>query len=162
RVIWLGDLNYCLNLSYEKARELISKKEWSKLAEKDQLVRELKKDRAFDGWTEGSLNFPRHTNMRLILLDIVERIQRPRDKYLHGTCDRILSFGKGLKLVSYKRTKKMLSDHRPVTAVYVAEVEVFCHRKLQKALTYTDAEMEDDDVIEDMELYGEVFILPYA
>ncbi|KAL5718576.1 phosphoinositide 5-phosphatase [Ranunculus cassubicifolius] len=58
RIIWFGDLNYRINLSYEKTRELISKKEWSKLAEKDQLVRELKKGRAFDGWTEGDLNFP--------------------------------------------------------------------------------------------------------
>lgn len=37
RIIWLGDLNYRINLSYEKTRELVSKKEWSKLAEKDQV-----------------------------------------------------------------------------------------------------------------------------
>lgn len=37
RIIWLGDLNYRINLSYEKTRELISKKEWSKLLENDQV-----------------------------------------------------------------------------------------------------------------------------
>lgn len=37
RIIWLGDLNYRINLSYEKTRELISKKDWSQLAEKDQV-----------------------------------------------------------------------------------------------------------------------------
>lgn len=38
RIIWLGDLNYRLNLSYEKTRDLISKKEWSKLLEHDQVI----------------------------------------------------------------------------------------------------------------------------
>ena len=37
RMIWLGDLNYRINLPYEKARELISKKKWSELVESDQV-----------------------------------------------------------------------------------------------------------------------------
>lgn len=37
RIIWLGDLNYRLSLSYEKTRDLISKREWSKLLEHDQV-----------------------------------------------------------------------------------------------------------------------------
>ncbi|KAG2665513.1 hypothetical protein I3760_15G011100 [Carya illinoinensis] len=37
RIIWLGDLNYRINLPYEKTQELISNKEWSKLVEKDQV-----------------------------------------------------------------------------------------------------------------------------
>jgi hypothetical protein len=37
----------------------------------------------------------------------------------------------------------MLSDHRPVTAVYMAEVEVVCPRRLQRALTFSNAEVED-------------------
>lgn len=48
-------------------------------------------------------------------------------------CDRILSYGKGTRLLSYKRAELMLSDHRPVTAVYMAEVEVVCHKRLQRA-----------------------------
>lgn len=63
-------------------------------------------------------------------------------------CDRILSFGKGVKLVNYKRAEIKLSDHRPVTAVFMAEVEVFCHRKLQRALTFTDAEIEEELIAE--------------
>jgi len=57
-------------------------------------------------------------------------------------CDRILSYGKGIRLLSYKRGELTLSDHRPVTAVYLAEVEVFRRRKLRRALTFTDAEVE--------------------
>lgn len=94
KIIWFGDLNYRLNLSYDEARIFISKKEWSSLIEKDQvhikapklintklvlkenqnliylplvyddqrdplqLVKELRKGRAFDGWSEGRLIFP--------------------------------------------------------------------------------------------------------
>lgn len=65
-------------------------------------------------------------------------------------CDRILSYGKGLKLCSYRRTEIKFSDHRPVTATYVAEVEVFCPRKLQRALTFTDAEIENEEVAMDV------------
>ncbi|GJX98671.1 aspartate--tRNA ligase 2, cytoplasmic-like protein [Tanacetum coccineum] len=37
RIIWLGDLNYCHNLSYEKTCDLISKSDWSRLLECDQV-----------------------------------------------------------------------------------------------------------------------------
>lgn len=61
-------------------------------------------------------------------------------------CDRILSHGKGMRQLSYRRAELDLSDHRPVTATYMAEVEVFSPRRLQRALTLTDAEIEKDDV----------------
>lgn len=64
-------------------------------------------------------------------------------------CDRILSYGKGMRLVRYGRAELRLSDHRPVAAVIMAEVEVFCHRKLQKALTFTDAEIDDGEMAPD-------------
>ena len=70
--------------------------------------------------------------------------------YASIRCDRILSYGKGMRQLNYRRTELKLSDHRPVTATYMAEVEVFCPRRLQKALTFTDAEVENDDVITDV------------
>ncbi|KAJ4874870.1 DNAse I-like superfamily protein [Raphanus sativus] len=146
RIIWLGDLNYRLNLSYEKARDLISKKEWSNLLEYDQLVKEYKRGRAFDGWSEGTLHFPP-----------TYKYQAHSDEYTGGDgkgtrrtpawCDRVLSYGNGMKLVHYRRTEQKFSDHRPVTAIYMAEVEVFSVRKLQRALTFTDAEIEDEKLV---------------
>uniref|UniRef100_A0A0E0HHB5 Inositol polyphosphate-related phosphatase domain-containing protein n=1 Tax=Oryza nivara TaxID=4536 RepID=A0A0E0HHB5_ORYNI len=126
RIIWFGDLNYRINLSYERAHELISKQDWDGLFENDQLKRELSKGHTFDGWIEGDISFP------------------PTYKYEFDSekCDRILSRGKGIRLISYRRGELKLSDHRPVTAVFMADVEVLCHRKLQKALTFTDAEVE--------------------
>ncbi|CAN8239379.1 unnamed protein product [Cochlearia groenlandica] len=140
RIIWLGDLNYRLSLSYEKTRDLISKKEWSQLLEHDQLIKEYKKGRAFDGWSEGTLHFPP-----------TYKYQADSDEYTGSDakgarrtpawCDRVLSYGKGMKLVNYRRTEHRFSDHRPVTAIYVVDVEVFSARKLQRALTFTDAEI---------------------
>lgn len=46
-----------------------------------------------------------------------------------------------MRLLGYGRSELTLSDHKPVTATYAAEVEVFCGRKLQRALTLTDAEV---------------------
>ena len=59
-------------------------------------------------------------------------------------CDRILSYGKGTRLLSYTRAELTLSDHRPVTAFYISEVDVFIHRKFQRALKFTNAEVEDN------------------
>lgn len=146
--IWLGDLNYRLNLSYEKTRELISKKEWSKLFENDQLARQFKKGRPFDGWSEGVLKFPPtykyEANSEKYYGDDPKTGRRTP-----AWCDRILSYGRGMRLLSYRRAELKLSDHRPVTATYMAEVEVFSSRKLQRALTFTDAEIENEEIAMD-------------
>ncbi|CAI8604303.1 unnamed protein product [Vicia faba] len=145
RIIWFGDLNYRINLSYETTRELILKKQWSKLVEKDQLAKELEKG-VFKGWSEGMLNFPP-----------TYKYEVNSDKYIGeepkvgrrtpAWCDRILSYGNGMRLLSYKRNELKLSDHRPVTATYIAEVEVFNPRKLQRALTFTDAEIGNEELM---------------
>ncbi|PWA99581.1 DNAse I-like superfamily protein [Artemisia annua] len=146
RIIWLGDLNYRLNLSYEKTRDLISKNDWPRLLECDQLMVELRKGRAFDGWSEGLLDFaPTY------------KYEENSGKYrgedhkvgrrTPAWCDRILSFGKGIRQLSYRRSELRLSDHRPVSALYMIEVEVFSQRKLQKALTFTTAEIENDHMV---------------
>ncbi|WVZ99409.1 hypothetical protein U9M48_044714 [Paspalum notatum var. saurae] len=133
RIIWLGDLNYRLNFSYERTHELISKQDWDGLFMKDQLKNELGKGCTFDGWVEGAINFPPtykyEFNSEKYVSNATESGRRTP-----AWCDRILSYGKGMRQLSYKRTELMFSDHRPVTAVYMADVEVFCHGKLQGAL----------------------------
>ncbi|KAK3160548.1 hypothetical protein QOZ80_1BG0061060 [Eleusine coracana subsp. coracana] len=150
RIFWLGDLNYRLDVSYQKAHQLISTKDWSQLAEMDQLKRELKKGRAFDGWTEGILEFAPTYKYELNSDKYIGDDQKG-GRRTPAWCDRILSFGKGLRLLSYRRSDLRLSDHRPVTATYAAEVEVFSSRKLQRALTLTDAEVEGGQVVPDLD-----------
>ncbi|KAL0322846.1 UNVERIFIED_CONTAM: Type IV inositol polyphosphate 5-phosphatase 3 [Sesamum angustifolium] len=150
RIIWLGDLNYRINLSYEQTRELISRKEWSKLVERDQL-KELKKGRTFDGWSEGILSFAPTYKYELNSESYYGEDPKGGRRNTR-MCDRILSFGTGMKLLSYRRSEIKLSDHRPVTASYMVEVEVFSPKKLQRALTFTDAEIEEQDILTDIEL----------
>lgn len=69
-------------------------------------------------------------------------------------CDRILHCGNGMRLLSYMRIEHRLSDHRPVTASYMIEVEEFSPRKLQKALTFTDAEIEEEEAFANMGIDG--------
>lgn len=147
RIIWLGDLNYRLNLSYEKTRQLISKKDWSTLRESDQLIKELRKGRAFDGWSEGILTFAPTYKYEINSEKYVG--DDPKGRRTPAWCDRVLSFGKGMRLISYRRNEIKFSDHRPVTASYMVEVEVFSPKKLQRALTFTDAEIKEEPVISD-------------
>ncbi|KAF2948782.1 hypothetical protein DAI22_01g059800 [Oryza sativa Japonica Group] len=143
RIFWLGDLNYRIDVAYERAHELISTMDWTQLAEKDQLKRELRKGRAFDGWTEGVLEFAPTYKYELNSAKYIGDDQRGGRR----TPAWILSFGKGVKLMSYGRAELTMSDHRPVVATYAAEVEVFSSRKLQRALTLTDAEVEAGTVV---------------
>ena len=39
-------------------------------------------------------------------------------------CDRVIWYGKGLKQHEYSRSELKLSDHRPVKAIFTAEVGV--------------------------------------
>ncbi|XP_078438936.1 type I inositol polyphosphate 5-phosphatase 1-like [Wolffia australiana] len=123
RIIWFGDLNYRINLSYEETMDLISTQQWAQLSRKDQLRLELGNGCSFEGWFEGLLNFPPTYKYEL-----------NSDKYFGedpsfgrrtpAWCDRVLSYGRGLKIVNYSRAELKLSDHRPVTAIFMTEVEV--------------------------------------
>ncbi|KAF9604113.1 hypothetical protein IFM89_002788 [Coptis chinensis] len=146
----LVQMNYRIPLS--------ASHEWSKLTVKDQTpnlleldmtvvaaLRELKKGRAFDGWTEGALTFP--PTYKYEFNSSKYRGEDPKSGRRNPAwCDRILSFGKGTRLLNYNRVEEMLSDHWPVKALYIAEVEVFCHKKLQKVLAFTDPELKHEDV----------------
>ena len=53
RVIWLGDLNYRISLSYEDTKKLLTENNWDALFEKDQ-VKSSKDGTAFCYLVEGS------------------------------------------------------------------------------------------------------------
>ncbi|KAK9071591.1 hypothetical protein SSX86_008019 [Deinandra increscens subsp. villosa] len=58
RVIWLGDLNYRIALSYYEAKRLLEQNDWDALLNKDQLKIEREAGRVFEGWKEGKIFFP--------------------------------------------------------------------------------------------------------
>ncbi|KAG0451912.1 hypothetical protein HPP92_026207 [Vanilla planifolia] len=125
RVILLGDLNYRISLPESETRLLVQQKEWNVLLEKDQLRTEAAAGGAFEGWQEGN-----------ILFSPTYKYYPNSDEYygcVHGKkhekrrapawCDRILWYGKGVKLNRYERCEARLSDHRAVRAILTVEVE---------------------------------------
>ncbi|WOL15921.1 type I inositol polyphosphate 5-phosphatase 10-like isoform X1 [Canna indica] len=57
RIIWLGDLNYRISLSYSETKRLLEDNNWDALFEKDQLKIEREEGRVFKGWKEGKIYF---------------------------------------------------------------------------------------------------------
>lgn len=126
-----------------ETRELVAGEEWEELISKDQLRRELYKGHVFDGWREGSIDFGPTYKYKFSSDKFFGIDSKPGEKKrTPAWCDRVLWLGKGMKQLSYTRAELMLSDHRPVNSVFLVEIEIFSHRKLQKALTITDAELE--------------------
>ncbi|KAK4781815.1 hypothetical protein SAY86_015917 [Trapa natans] len=126
RVIWLGDLNYRIHLPDATIRSLVERRRWNVLLEYDQLKAELVEGRVFQGWQEGAIEFAptyKYCPNSDVYHGWNQEIRTSRRFRAPAWCDRIIWFGEGLKQTQYERGESMLSDHRPVKAMFVAEVE---------------------------------------
>ncbi|KAJ6695887.1 TYPE I INOSITOL POLYPHOSPHATE 5-PHOSPHATASE 2 [Salix koriyanagi] len=140
QIFWFGDLNYRLNMMDTEVRKLVALKQWDELINSDQLSRELRGGRVFEGWMEGAINFPPTYKYEINSDTYVgENPREGEKKRSPAWCDRILWLGKGIKQLSYKRSELRMSDHRPVSSMFLVGVEVFDHRKLKKALHVNSA-----------------------
>ncbi|ESQ55616.1 hypothetical protein EUTSA_v10024638mg [Eutrema salsugineum] len=140
QVFWFGDLNYRLNKSDSEVRKLIAQKRWDELKNSDQLIRELRRGHVFDGWREGAIKFPPTYKYEFDSDRYAgENVREGEKKRAPAWCDRILWLGKGIRQECYKRSEIRMSDHRPVTSIFNVGVEVFDHRKLQRALHVNNA-----------------------
>ncbi|XP_050231214.1 type IV inositol polyphosphate 5-phosphatase 9 isoform X2 [Mercurialis annua] len=125
RVILLGDLNYRISLPEATTRLLVDKKEWNSLLENDQLTTELKSGQVLEGWHEGTIKFPptyKYCPNSNVYFGCIEGKKGAKWR-APAWCDRIVWYGEGLKQHSYTRGEAKFSDHRPVKAIFSAEVE---------------------------------------
>ncbi|KAK2410201.1 type IV inositol polyphosphate 5-phosphatase [Trifolium repens] len=140
QIFWFGDLNYRINMSDGEVRKLVDLKKWDKLMSHDQLSNELCNGHVFEGWKEGLINFPPTYKYKFNSDKYSgENTQEGEKKRSPAWCDRILWLGKGIKQHQYQCAENKLSDHRPVSSIFLVDVEVFDHRKLQRALNFTSA-----------------------
>ncbi|PON83789.1 Deoxyribonuclease I [Trema orientale] len=126
KVIWLGDLNYRISLPEATTRFLVDRGDWSALLQNDQLRRELVEGQVFEGWREGDIKFP-PTYKYCLNSDIYfggVHGSKGEKKRAPAWCDRIIWYGEGLKQHIYTRGESNLSDHKPVKAIFSAEVGV--------------------------------------
>uniref|UniRef100_A0A2N9EKR2 Inositol polyphosphate-related phosphatase domain-containing protein n=1 Tax=Fagus sylvatica TaxID=28930 RepID=A0A2N9EKR2_FAGSY len=108
QIFWFGDLNYRLCLEDSFARQLIKKQDWRDLQEFDQLRREQKDGRVFQGWKEGNIDFA------------------PTYKYSSSNYNRY-SGGLPSRSGEKQRTpacESKFSDHRPVSALFSTQVKM--------------------------------------
>ncbi|XWS44249.1 hypothetical protein CRYUN_Cryun15aG0028100 [Craigia yunnanensis] len=132
QIFWFGDLNYRLyNLEDNLARHLIKKQDWKALQKFDQLRREQEDGGVFQGWREGNIEFaPTYkyssSNCNHYSGGLPNR--SGEKQRTPAWCDRILWYGKGVKLLSYFRSESKFSDHRPVSALFSTQIEVMKSR----------------------------------
>ncbi|CAO0793176.1 unnamed protein product [Mucor circinelloides] len=132
-VIWVSDLNYRVSLPNEEARSYAKEGNIEALLRNDQLQREMRQGRVFNGYQEGYITFLptyKYDNGT----DVYDTSEKQR---IPGWTDRILFKGAQLNQLQYSRAELYTSDHRPVLALFEADILTLDHEakvKLQKEL----------------------------
>ncbi|KAJ6953819.1 type I inositol polyphosphate 5-phosphatase 4 isoform X2 [Populus alba x Populus x berolinensis] len=148
RVIWVGDLNYRVALSYYAVKTLVEMHNWRALLENDQLRIEQRRGRVFDGWSEGKIYFPptyKYSNNSDRYAGDDRHLKEKRRT--PAWCDRILWYGKGLHQLSYVRGESRFSDHRPVYGVFLAEVESINRGRIKRSTSCSNSRIEVEELL---------------
>ncbi|XP_043723464.1 type I inositol polyphosphate 5-phosphatase 10-like [Telopea speciosissima] len=147
RIIWLGDLNYRIALSYSETRKLLENNDWDALLAKDQLKIEQEAGRVFEGWKEGKIYFPptyKYSNNSDSYAG--ETVTSKKKRRTPAWCDRILWHGYGIEQLNYFRGESRFSDHRPVCAVFEVQVAVL-DGKSKNALSNSNMKVEIEELL---------------
>ncbi|KAL2320980.1 hypothetical protein Fmac_029949 [Flemingia macrophylla] len=128
RIIWLGDLNYRIALSYRATKALVEMHDWKTLLENDQASM-YRAEARYAG-------------------DDRRSKQKRRTP---AWCDRILWYGRGLHQLSYVRGESRFSDHRPVYSIFLAEVESISCSQMKKS---SSSRIEVEELLPHSHGYG--------
>ncbi|CAG5127246.1 unnamed protein product, partial [Candidula unifasciata] len=154
-VFWCGDFNYRVDLSNEEVKSLVASENWSALQEMDQLNLHRAQNNAFQGFSEGPLNFaptykydtfsddydtsdkgrtPAWTDRVLWKVKVVKDPETEEE----------LSHGQ-VKLLMYTRAELRTSDHRPVVALFDVDTLVTIEEKRNATLSKVISEQGPPD-----------------
>ena len=143
-IIWLGDFNYRIGLSDERARKLIKDGDLGALYENDQLNIQMVAGMAFQFYNESKIEF-----MPTYKYDLGKDEYDTSDKQrIPAWCDRVLwktNEGGSLKQISYNTAPLRFSDHRPVHATFECAVR-FVDEKAKENLAQKLYEKRKKDV----------------
>lgn len=120
-VFWFGDFNYRIDLENHHVRNKISHSDYGDLWAHDQLSIQIASGNAFKGFQEGSLNFDptyKYDN-GTITYDTSEKSRTP------AWTDRVLFKGSDIRILEYGRGNQVMSDHRPVKAMFKVPIALF-------------------------------------
>uniref|UniRef100_A0A8H8CK11 phosphoinositide 5-phosphatase n=1 Tax=Psilocybe cubensis TaxID=181762 RepID=A0A8H8CK11_PSICU len=119
-VIWLADTNYRIDLDNATVRSLAEHDDFDPLLAADQLRNAMDNRDVFYGYEEGPLLF-RPTYRYDLGTDNYDTSEKMR---IPAWTDRILHRGNAFDLAVYSRAELRGSDHKPVFAIYRAEVRI--------------------------------------
>jgi len=146
-VIWLADTNYRIDLDNASVRSLAERDDYDPLVAADQLRQAMDMKIVFSEYEEGPLLF-RPTYRYDLGTDSYDTSEKMR---IPAWTDRILHRGNQLNLSVYSRAELRGSDHKPVFAIYNAEVRIIDRIKkatLSQMLLESTASMEPGDKLD--------------
>lgn len=147
KVIWFGDLNYRIALSYADTKKFLTENNWDALFEKDQLKIERDAGRVFKGWNEGKIYFaPTYKYSCNSDAYAGETATSNKKRRTPAWCDRILWRGDGTSQLSYYRGESKFSDHRPVCGTFIVEVEAL-DRKARRRSSNADMRIGAEELL---------------
>jgi synaptojanin len=119
-IIWLGDFNYRIGLSDDKARRLVKAGDLDTLYENDQLNIQMVAGMVFQYYSEARITFPPtyKFNLGTDEYDTSEKSRIP------AWCDRILRKGTNLRQIDYNIAPLRFSDHKPVFATFECTITI--------------------------------------
>lgn len=148
-IIWMGDLNFRINLSNEEVKHLIFTKNYGALLANDQLHKQMMDGESFPFFEEMEIKFP-PTYKFDKTTDTYDTSEKNR---IPAWTDRILSKGSILTQKCYDSIAELLfSDHKPVFAIFEADVTILDEQLKLKLMNsiYADLqrELENHDIQE--------------
>ncbi|UJR35353.1 hypothetical protein I4U23_028111 [Adineta vaga] len=123
-IFFLGDFNYRLTISRTQVEHLVRNESFMQLLEYDQLRNEHAEGKVFREFREGPVNFP-PTYKYDIGSDVYDTSEKARTpSYTDRILWRSISSDVQCKQLYYGRAEVKTSDHRPVSSMFDAEVEI--------------------------------------
>ncbi|KAK7080496.1 hypothetical protein SK128_017628 [Halocaridina rubra] len=128
-IYFFGDMNYRINHCDLNVRELASSGQFKQLLEFDQLQQQKNIKRIFHKFHEGAITF-KPTFKYDVDSDEWDSSEKNREP---AWCDRILWYGDSIKQKVYRSHPSLkISDHKPVSAVFVAGIKVIDTRRYRR------------------------------
>ena len=156
-IIWMGDLNFRINLSNEEVRHLIHTKNYNALLVNDQLHKQMMDGESFPFFEEMEINFP-PTYKFDKNTDVYDTSEKNR---IPAWTDRILSKGSILSQKCYDSIPEiMFSDHKPVFAIFEANITILDEKLKLKLMNSIYADLQKE--LENYDVQEKLLILELA
>ncbi|KAI0203994.1 SacI homology domain-containing protein [Astrocystis sublimbata] len=160
-VIWMGDFNYRIGLSYERAMSLVKQQDLERLYENDQLNLQMVAGLAFQYYSEARIAF-----MPTYKFDVgTDQYDTSEKQRIPAWTDRILRKGTNVRQLSYNCAPLRFSDHRPVFATFQCTVNIVnedlrqhisrqLYERRKAEVGHTAATLDTEDSEDDEDLIG--------